>query len=182
MIKLILRFLLNYIRLFIFAFGVLIGLQIPNFVNQYEQHVNAHLAEARLNLAGFIHTAERHFKGDLNALISHYANSSDRVFSDDAKTIRYIAQRVAMLESQSSILSETSSAQGQIHAVFFVAKQVNSPLFKETLNAYQYNIPLSLTALIWAIAVGFLIALIFDSLILLLRKITSQTVHQTRHN
>ncbi len=43
----------EYLRLATFALSMLIGLQLPGFMNQYQQRVDAHLKEAQHNLGGF---------------------------------------------------------------------------------------------------------------------------------
>jgi hypothetical protein len=45
--------LLSYLRLVLFAAGLLIGVQVPGFINDYAKRVEAHLIEAQTGLRGF---------------------------------------------------------------------------------------------------------------------------------
>ena len=42
-----------YLRLVVFALGLLVGVQVPGFVDQYAKRVSAHYIEASKNFAGF---------------------------------------------------------------------------------------------------------------------------------
>ena len=44
---------LSYLRLVLFTLGLLIGVQVPGFINDYANRVEAHLIEAQTGLAGF---------------------------------------------------------------------------------------------------------------------------------
>ncbi len=78
----------GYVRLIVFAIGLLVGVQVPSFVDQYAKRVSAHQIEVAGNFRGFQDTADRYFGGSVEALITHHAASDDRVFQDEAKTIR----------------------------------------------------------------------------------------------
>ena len=77
----------SYLRLLLFTFGLLVGVQIPGLINDYTQRVEAHLLESREGLMGFNQTAQRFFNGDLQALVRHYRASDDPVFNSDADSI-----------------------------------------------------------------------------------------------
>ena len=44
---------LSYLRLVLFAIGLLVGVQVPGFINDYAKRVEAHLIEAQTGLRGF---------------------------------------------------------------------------------------------------------------------------------
>jgi hypothetical protein len=56
-------FLLTYSRLIIFAIGLLFGIQILSFVDQYQKRVDAHFQEVSANIAGLQLTANDLFSG-----------------------------------------------------------------------------------------------------------------------
>ncbi|QSX35367.1 DUF2937 family protein [Shewanella avicenniae] len=91
------KLLRDYLRLLLFGLGVLAGIQVPGFVDQYQKSVQAHLAEVSQQLAGFQRDADRYFNGNLEQLISHYGNSNDPVFSAGGSNIGAIAQRQLQL-------------------------------------------------------------------------------------
>lgn len=157
MISGLFRLLKHYMRLGIFAFGLLVGVQVPAFVDQYSKRVDAHLLEATQNLSGFQFTADRYFSGSIEALIAHYAASNDPVFQQDALSIRAIYTRVLALQKESGRL-----AQDSLHRAWHVFSRPTSTLFDETRQVYSYTVPLNPLALIWGAGFALIIALLFD--------------------
>jgi len=68
----IVNLLKAYSRFAIFATGILIGIQVPSFVDQYAKRIDAHYQEVSINISGFQKTADSLFDGDLEALITYY--------------------------------------------------------------------------------------------------------------
>ena len=66
----------SYLRLLVFAFGLLVGVQVPGLVDDYGKRVAAQRAESEESLLGFRETAARFFNADLNALGAHYRAST----------------------------------------------------------------------------------------------------------
>lgn len=152
MMSWLLRLFGDYFRLAIFASGILLGVQIPGFIDQYEKRVDAHLIEAKEALFGFQNTADRYFNGDLHKLISHYRKSQDKVFVDDANNIEFIANRVEILQHYQQSLS--ADFVGQVKYLIFSGDR---DLAKETLDSYSYVVPLQAQSIIS----GTLIAIAF---------------------
>ena len=101
----ILSLLKTYSRLLIFAGGLLLGIQVPNFVDQYERRIDAHYLEVNANISGFQSTADLPFSGDMEALIAYYADSNDLVFESDAQSIRSIVDRYDRISNEREVLS-----------------------------------------------------------------------------
>lgn len=91
---------ISYLRLLLFTFGLLAGIQVPGLVKDYSQRTEAHLFESRQALDGFKQTAERFFNGDLQALVRHYRASDDPVFLSDANSIESLLIRNQRLEDE----------------------------------------------------------------------------------
>ena len=77
----------GYLRLVVFALGLLVGVQGPAFVDQYAKRVSAHYLEVKRDFAGFQQAADQYFNGDVSALVAHHLQSPDVVFRGEAKTI-----------------------------------------------------------------------------------------------
>ena len=92
--------LLSYLRLVLFAAGLLIGVQVPGFISDYAKRVEAHLIESQHSLQGFQGTAQQFFKGDMNALVAHYRASDDPVFRSDAESLSGLLSRQLALDKQ----------------------------------------------------------------------------------
>ncbi|WMY83922.1 DUF2937 family protein [Pseudomonas shirazica] len=151
----------SYLRLLLFTFGLLAGIQVPGLVKDYSQRVEAHLFESREALDGFRQTAERFFNGDLQALLRHYRSSDDPVFNSDANSIESLMIRNELLENEWQAL-QAPWAQRAWH----VLVQADPQLREETLNRYSYQILLVPEAVGWGLGAGFLLAFVIESLLL----------------
>jgi hypothetical protein len=144
----------------LFCGGLLIGIQIPAVVDQYAKRVDAHLTEALGILAGFQQTADRYFNGNFQDLITHYENSKDAVFNNDAQNIRFIANRVSLLKAESQALQQSAPLR-----VMHVLITPDSKIIQETMQQYSYMILISPQALIWGLLSGFLFAALLEGLV-----------------
>jgi len=152
--------LANYLRLIAFAFGLLIGVQVPGFVDQYVKRVSAHQIEVSRNFAGFQQTADQYFGGDVEALIAHHAASADAPFRDEARTIE------AMFRRLKEFAAELAALQGPlIKQIFHVAFRPNREIFGETRAAYSYTVPLNLPAIATGIIIAVLLAAVVETLL-----------------
>ncbi len=147
----------EYVRLVLFSTGLLIGVQVPSFVDQYHKRVDAQLVEASRSLSGFKQTANKYFGGDVEALADHYETSADPVFRDDAKSIRAIDARVTLLRNELSALAQPWYVQ-----VFHVAFEHDPEIFRQALAQYSYTVPLNQEAIGWGLGVGFAGALLLE--------------------
>lgn len=148
----------GYLRLLFLLPGVLLGTQIPAVIDGYTQRADAHLIEVKRNFSGFQQTANRHFSGDIDALIRHYERSPDPIFRDDAESIRQIYLRLRQLTALSSALN--AGRLSQLQQLLAVRETV---ILDETLTAHIYTIPLTTDALLFGLAVGLLLLLLLEA-------------------
>ena len=59
----------RYLMVVVACISLLIGLQIPNFVDQYQKRIDARLREVTINLQPFQEIANKYFGGDIGKLI-----------------------------------------------------------------------------------------------------------------
>ncbi|MFJ2486102.1 MULTISPECIES: DUF2937 family protein [unclassified Pseudomonas] len=145
--------LLSYLRLVLFAAGLLIGVQVPGFINDYAKRVEAHLIEAQTGLRGFQGTAEQFFKGDMQALVAHYRASEDPVFRSDADSLS------TMLNRQLALDKQFQAMQGPWYIRFLqVVLAADPDIRKETWNGYSYQILLTPEAMIWGMSGALLLS------------------------
>ena len=145
--------LLSYLRLVLFAAGLLIGVQVPGFLSDYTKRVEAHLIEAQTSLRGFQGTAEQFFKGDLQALVAHYRASDDPVFRSDADSLG------ALLTRQLALDKQFQAMQGPWYIRFLqVVLAADPDIRKETWNGYSYQILLTPEAMIWGMSGALLLS------------------------
>ena len=169
----------SYLRLALFALGLLVGVQVPGFIDDYSKRVDAHRIEAEQGLKGFRQTAERFFKGDLVAVVGHYQASADPVMRSDAQSLGTLVERSAFLEREAKAMQGAWYAQ-----VWHLATAADHELIEETLSAYRYQVLLAPEAIAWGIACAMLLAWLLESLALLVGMLLgvgrSQKVQQ-RH-
>jgi len=152
--------LVHYLRLVIFAAGLLAGVQVPGFVDQYAKRVSAHQIEAARNFQGFQETADKYFNGDVDALIAHHEASDDRAFKDEGRTIRLIHDRLVMLTRELEALRGPL-----VGRIFHVAVSPNREILAEAEKEYSYTVPLSPAAILSGIVIGGLLALTIEGLL-----------------
>ncbi|MDN4547813.1 DUF2937 family protein [Pseudomonas sp. C32] len=145
--------LLSYLRLVLFAAGLLIGVQVPGFINDYAKRVEAHLIEAQTSLSGFQGTANQFFKGDMLALVAHYRASEDPIFRSDADSLSNLLTRQVALDKQFQAM------QGPWYIRFLqVVLAADPDIRKETWNGYSYQILLTPEAMIWGMSGALLLS------------------------
>lgn len=152
-----------YLRLLLFALGLLVGIQVPGFIGDYIKRVDAHRLEAEQGLAGFRDTAQRFFNADLQLLVEHYRNSSDPVMRSDARSVALLVERAALLAG------EAAAMQGHWYQqLWHLLSAADGQLLQETRQAYQYQVLLSPGAILWGLGAGLLLSWLLESLWLLL--------------
>ncbi|MNQ28235.1 hypothetical protein D3C85_415080 [compost metagenome] len=153
----------SYLRLALFALGLLVGVQVPGFIDDYSKRVEAHRLESEQGLTGFRETATRFFNGDLHALVTHYQASNDPVMRSDAQSVGYLVERASFLEL------EWQAMQGPWYAqVWHLATAADRELMDETYSAYRYQVLLAPQAIAWGLVCALLLAWLVESLLLLM--------------
>jgi hypothetical protein len=150
-----------YLRLVLFALGLLAGVQVPGFVDQYAKRVSAHYLEATKGIAGFQRTADQYFGGSIDALIAHHEASSDSVFKDEARDVAAIYLRLKTLTIEFDAMNRPL-----LSRFMHVAFQPDKEILGETINAYSYTVPLNEEAIICGLVAGLLLALLVESVLI----------------
>jgi hypothetical protein len=167
----------DYARLVIFSLGLLVGVQVPGFVDQYAKRVSAHYVEAQRNFSGFRATANQYFNGSVAALISHHLSSNDRVFVDEAKTIQALQDRLAALAA------EVGALEGPlVKQIIHVATSADREILSETTTAYSYTVPLAPAAIVCGVTAGFAAALFVEALLIGILRLLSILWHGTHRS
>lgn len=156
----------------IFALTLLIGLQFPHFLTQYETRLDAHYLESKMQLNQYQKLADFLFAGDLNALVEKHKNSNVELFKAETVIIEKLINRADFLEKQKINL------QGTMFTRFvFLTTQINKPLFIETQDNYQANIVLNKQSIIVGLIVAtfatLLLELMFFFIPFLIKKINT---------
>lgn len=155
------RMFRSYLRLLVFAFGLLVGVQVPGFVDDYAKRVDAQRAESEQSLLGFRETAARFFQGDLNVLVNHYRNSNDAVMRSDADSVAHLVARSSVLEG------EWLAMQGPWYArLWHLVTSADRQMLEQTFETYSYQVLLAPQAIAWGLGCGLLLAWLVELLAL----------------
>ncbi len=158
-----LSFLRSYFLIAVVSVSLLLGIQIPNFVDQYQKRVNAHQIEVSKNLAVFQIIADQFYKGSIESLIHKHENSLDSTFQMEANAIRSIYERKKHFDLEALALQ--NSLWGRVWHVFL---EGDTEVFEETMNNYSASILLNKDAMVFALTFALGIVLFFDLLLYLL--------------
>jgi hypothetical protein len=151
----------SYLRLALFALGLLVGVQVPGFIDDYAKRVEAHRVESEQSLQGFRETARQFFNGDLDALVAHYRASSDEVMRSDAQSVQHLVDRSTLLER------EWLAMQGPWwQQVWHLATAADRALLDEAWSAYTYQVLLVPEAIAWGIVCALVLAWLVELIVL----------------
>lgn len=156
--------LYRYLMIIVACISLLLGLQVPNFVDQYQKRVDAHLREVSVNLLPFQDIANKYFAGDMNKLIELHRNSVEKPFQEEGAAIEKMVQRKLRFEADMAAL-QTSLPQKALHVLLHGDQE----LLDEALGQYSYAVPLGQDALIFGAGVALIILLAVELLLALVR-------------
>ena len=133
--------LYRYTLILIACAALLVGIQIPNFVDQYQKRLDAHLSEVKNNLQGYQDIADRLYGGSIAALIAKHQQSTDPAFKEEAQPIANIVQRYEHFSTELAAL-----ATGLPGKLTHIVIQGDRELITETYENYSFAVPLNETA------------------------------------
>ncbi|WP_281557291.1 DUF2937 family protein [Thalassomonas sp. RHCl1] len=127
----------------LFTVFFILGLQLPEFMQQYMQRLSGHLHEAHYQLDQFQAIADNQFQGNLLALIERYQSNSDDVFQQTGQMIENLMLRIEGFNQ-----SLTNLQQGDyLNRLYYFITQIDPELATATLRQYQLAVPLDMHAL-----------------------------------
>ncbi|MDP1633095.1 MAG: DUF2937 family protein, partial [Gallionellaceae bacterium] len=144
--------------------ALLAGLQVPNFVDQYQKRVDAHLREVSVNLQPFQEIANKYFGGDMNKLVALHRNSAEKPFQEEGVAIEKMVQRKLRFEADLAAL-KTSLPQKAWHVIMHGDQEI----LDEALGQYSYALPLNQDAIFFGAGAALAILLAVESLLALVR-------------
>ena len=149
--------LMEYCRLVLFVFGVLVGIQLPSFVGQYGQSLQARLLESNSSVAVFQDDADRYFGGDMNKLIDHYAKKKDPVINSGGESISALMSRNRYLEVALRDFNQSIYSQ-YLHVFVRPIIEVRDNVWQH----YSFSVVLNMTAILFGLAAGLLGSIVLD--------------------
>ena len=157
----------NVIDRCFFTVTFILGVQLPEFMQQYQQRLAGHLAEAKLQLGQFEAIAHQHFDGSLIAMITRYKSNSDASIISTGELIERLTARVEYLTNHLQQITQSD----YLHSVYQFALHLDQQIATGTAEHFAMAIPLELNA----IATGGTLAIFA----LLLKESTTFAVKRT---
>jgi len=154
----------------LFTLTFILGLQLPEFIQQYSQRLSGHLNEALSQLSEYQLIADRHFEGNLDVMVNKYLANSEVSINETANIISNVSLRVSHLEEHLLHLQDAE----YIQRVFFFATEFDKSMAQATLDQYQLAIPLSLPSLISGALFALFVVIFIHSLLYCFRKLFKQ--------
>ncbi len=161
--------LYRYLMIVVACISLLIGLQIPNFVDQYQKRVDAHLREVSINLLPFQEIANKYFSGDIRKLIELHRNSEVKPFQEEGLAIEKMVARKLRFEADLAAM-QASLPQKALNILLHGDKEV----IDEAMAQYSYSVPLNQDALIFGACAALVILLLLELLLALARLVSEK--------
>ena len=155
-----------YASLVIFTAAFLVGIQMPNFVDQYDKRVDAHLTEASEHLAGYQSTADIYHGGSIEVLIQKHRHSSDPTFRSEAVVIENLAGNHTRFVAETEAL-KNSFLSAAVHVIFFGDSQIK----REVLDDYSAGLSFNTSAITAGLVAAFLMSMLLELVLALLKTL-----------
>ena len=149
----------------LFALGLLLFMQVPQFLDQYTQRLGGYLQAQKQHLSEYQGIANRQHSGDLEALLNEFYSSEKPAVKETADTINKTRQEVAELESDLDILE----GKHLIYRLGHTITHVNMSVATETLRIFTPGIPLTIESFVCGLLGGILFSVVFATVMRLLR-------------
>lgn len=145
----------NVIDRCFFTVMFILGVQLPEFMQQYQQRLGGHLSEARSQLSQFETIAQQHFNGSLTTMISRYKDNSEASIVSTGELIERLTMRVDYLASHLAQIKQTDYFNSAAQFLWHLDKQIALATAKHfsmaiplTLNAIATGATLAITGLL----------------------------------
>lgn len=165
---------LSYLRLMLFSVGLLVGVQVPLFVDEYGKSLEAQYLESKRNLGAFEDEARKYFEGSLAELIAHYRRSDDAVFVEGGDSIGELVDRHQLLALH---LARYRNGPWQAYLETFVTAVPD--VRADVGRRFSYAIKLEPTAIAFGLFCGFILSLTGEGLLRALRAVLRPTRRAT---
>ncbi|XPF94709.1 DUF2937 family protein [Colwellia sp. RE-S-Sl-9] len=158
----------------LFTLTFIVGVQFPEFIQQYSQRLSGHLNEALLQLNEYQLIANRHFDGNLKTMIEKYLLNSEPSIKETGEIIMNTSTRASDLQAHLFNIQETD----YIKRVYYFITEFDESMVQATFQQYQLAIPLSLPALSTGVASALFIVItshiVINYTIIFIRSITNK--------
>lgn len=142
----------------IFAVGVLLFMQVPHFVDLYEQRLGGYHQAQVEHLQQYQDIANQQYHGDLTALIKEFNSSDKRSVQRTASSILNTKKNLEGLNRDVQVLATKPF----VLKLFHLSTRLKFDIAQATMYSLKPAFPLSLEALVCGILGGVLLSLLFN--------------------
>ncbi len=132
---------------------------VPGFIVQYRQRLGGRLDQVLADLAPFQAIADRNHGGSLDELIRYHLQSSDATFHQEGAALQAMVQAAARLRSMLAALDTDV-----LHQSAYLLFHHDTTVLRATWGVYQPGIALDLQSVVFALAVGVALWMLFIAL------------------
>lgn len=144
----------------IFAIGVLLFMQVPHFIDQYEQRLGGYYQAQVKNLAQYQQIANQQHQGNLSALIDEFESSSKRSVQQTGNHVREMNEQTEQLKKDVTVLASDSFVKKFSHIV----TTLKVDIARAVMQTYKPAFPLSVEGLMCGLLGGVVLSLLFNAL------------------
>lgn len=144
-----------------FAGFLLLGIQLPNFLIQYQQNLDAHYHESASQLQKYQRIADLFYAGNLQALLIAHEDNPLAAIKAEAAIISDLMQRKTYLQEELSALQNKSLLVQSAHLL----KHLDFDITDEVLDNYSLNVPLNSEAIIIGMVLAFVASMLVHILL-----------------
>jgi len=155
-------FILQLLDRLLFAIALIIGMQVPAFIQEYYQRLAGHLAEATRQLFQFKHIADNLYQGDLAQLVNHYLLNADHTIQQTGNLLQQLMTRQAELQRYVDHLQATTYP----NKLYYFITEFDHRIGLATWSDFHFTIPLELPAIVTGVTFSI-------SLMLMIRLFTA---------
>ncbi len=141
----------------LFTAGVLVFLQLPNFVDQYTQRMGGYYQAQVESFQQYQGIANQQFNGDMQALISEFNSSSRQSVKQTGNAIQNNRDQIEGLKEELYTLENSQFAYKVIHLI----TSVRYNIARETLRTYTPGVPFTSEALLCGLSGGIIFSVLF---------------------
>ncbi len=150
----------------LFACGLVLFLQLPQFIDHYTQHLGGYRQAVADTVADYQRSADTHYAGDLNRLVADFRDDDTPAQRDMGEKMQRDRDRLVELDTAIAVLSGESL----INKLIYLARNLDLPMAQATAEAFTPGVPLNLQAGLCGLIGGLLMSGLFNLLIWPVRR------------
>ena len=143
----------------VFAVGVLLFMQVPHFIDQYEQRLGGYYQAQVKHLEQYQNIANQQHQGSLSALIREFESSVKPSVQQTAAHLRTLDEQAKALKKDVDVLANDSFVEKVSHMVVSVKVDIAHAV----IQSYTPAFPLTLAALVCGLLGGVLLSLVLNA-------------------